>query len=320
MSTPTLTPPLAKGCKAEFEVSSTHDQLNHVLDQLDITQSHMDQASELAETGACSAMLIHEINNLMTQVGGRASLAIRSPNNQAYTRRALDIAYHSSEQIKALCELFLSQTPIFEKKTPISNLHGAHKQVLEFVSDADIHLYGFDFDCETDLPDVLISSAALEHILLNLYLNAVKASNKNAPNSARHAQFSLFDHSGAFTDSIKLSAECSTWNTSCSPQQAKTEKNDQHNAQHMVRITVEDTGVGMDQEQIARALSPGEYKPQGTGGHGIGLAVCQRLIRQASGTLEIESTPGGRHKDDRLTAMPRAWCSHSKRSSPGSLM
>jgi signal transduction histidine kinase len=60
--------------------------------------------------------------------------------------------------------------------------------------------------------------------------------------------------------------------------------------EHVVRITVADTGRGMTQDEVARALS-GFYttKPHGTG---LGLSVVRRLVADHGGDVQIQTTPG----------------------------
>jgi CheY-like chemotaxis protein len=59
-----------------------------------------------------------------------------------------------------------------------------------------------------------------------------------------------------------------------------------------VELTVRDTGVGMDEETLRRAIDPFfTTKPVGKG-TGLGLAQVYGSARQAGGTVRIESKPG----------------------------
>ena len=59
--------------------------------------------------------------------------------------------------------------------------------------------------------------------------------------------------------------------------------------EHIVRITVADTGRGMTQDELARALA-GFYttKPHGTG---LGLSVVRRLVADHGGAVHIDTAP-----------------------------
>ena len=59
-----------------------------------------------------------------------------------------------------------------------------------------------------------------------------------------------------------------------------------------VRIEVSDTGVGIEPEHLSRLFDPFfTTKPVGHG-TGLGLFVCQRIVREHGGRIEVHSTPG----------------------------
>ena len=59
-----------------------------------------------------------------------------------------------------------------------------------------------------------------------------------------------------------------------------------------VRIDVSDTGAGIDPEHLSRLFDPFfTTKPVGHG-TGLGLFVCQRIVREHGGRIEVQSTPG----------------------------
>lgn len=62
---------------------------------------------------------------------------------------------------------------------------------------------------------------------------------------------------------------------------------------NMARISVRDTGIGIDpaiQERIFNAFEQGENAPRGTG---LGLAISRDLVRLNGGTMGVEATSGG---------------------------
>jgi nitrogen fixation/metabolism regulation signal transduction histidine kinase len=57
-----------------------------------------------------------------------------------------------------------------------------------------------------------------------------------------------------------------------------------------VRLTVADTGVGMDAESVRRAFEP--YFSTKTAGSGLGLVNARRNVELCGGTMTLESAPG----------------------------
>jgi signal transduction histidine kinase len=81
-------------------------------------------------------------------------------------------------------------------------------------------------------------------------------------------------------------------------------------AEDRIRITVEDTGRGIDAESLERVFLPFE-RLQGTAsveGTGLGLAVSRKLVEAMGGTLGVESTlgEGSRFSIDLLRTEPAA--------------
>ena len=99
----------------------------------------------------------------------------------------------------------------------------------------------------------------LQQVLLNLVTNAVK-----------------FTERGGVTIDLGVEAE--------TPEDIK------------LRLSVEDTGIGIPAEALGRIFSPFEQADSSTtrrhGGTGLGLAICKRLVELMGGSIEVASTPG----------------------------
>ena len=68
-----------------------------------------------------------------------------------------------------------------------------------------------------------------------------------------------------------------------------------HYRNELASFAVQDTGVGIAQQDIARIFTPFERVGDdvaGRPGIGLGLAITQALVRMMGGDLEVESIPG----------------------------
>jgi len=57
-----------------------------------------------------------------------------------------------------------------------------------------------------------------------------------------------------------------------------------------MRIIIEDDGIGMTPETLARAFEP--FYTTKAKGTGLGLAICRRIVESHGGTISLESKPG----------------------------
>ena len=57
-----------------------------------------------------------------------------------------------------------------------------------------------------------------------------------------------------------------------------------------VRITVEDTGAGMSQDQVERLFEP--FSTSTTGGTGLGLSIVYQIVKDHSGSISVRSIEG----------------------------
>jgi signal transduction histidine kinase len=244
-----------------------------------------DQASQLAELGSLASLLAHEINNQMTLAQAHTQLALRDQN----APRRPDAAYHTLEQLlpiikrtALLTESMMqyaqpSETCEQEEIEPC-DIHEAHEVAASFAAPPDDSSdpIGFSISCNTGGNTPQINATALEQVLINLYMNAARSINeRRAEDPEAHGSIL-----------VNATLECSTWNTP------------------HIRITVQDSGLGIESSDLPSIFQPwnrgksGYRGNSGAGtnpistGHGLGLAVCEKLITSAGGSIHCESTQG----------------------------
>jgi two-component system, NtrC family, sensor kinase len=62
--------------------------------------------------------------------------------------------------------------------------------------------------------------------------------------------------------------------------------------EHVVEVSVEDTGSGIPPENLAKIFEPGFTSKGGRVGMGLGLPICQQIMEQHAGRILVRSEPG----------------------------
>lgn len=205
----------------------------------------------MATLGTLASMLAHEMNNLLTPVLSYARLAMDAPADSALNRKAHEHAVRGVEACNAMSESILG----FAKQEggDSADIASCVDQALRCLPR---ELAKDGIEPRLELQGELaadISPTALTQVLLNLVLNAREAMSSG----------------GVLT----IRAERSTWNS----------------GEPSVRISVEDTGDGIDPDELERVFLPFVSRGDRPGGAGLGLAICSHLVEDAGGRISAAS-------------------------------
>ncbi|MCR5876672.1 PAS domain S-box protein [Phenylobacterium sp. J426] len=202
-------------------------------------QDALRQSQKLESMGQLTGGVAHDFNNLLTPIIGSLDMLQRRGLGGERERRLMDGALQSAERAKVLVQRLLA----FARRQPLQAVPVHLGPVIEGMADLISSTSGpqirVTFDVEPGLPPVMADRNQLEMAILNLAVNARDA----------------MPHGGRLT----LSAEAATV--------TRPEKDEPRPGRY-VRLRVADTGHGMDEETLARAVRA-VLQHQGPGsGHG----------------------------------------------------
>ncbi len=209
--------------------------------------------TRMATLGTLACMLAHEMNNLLTPVLSYAKLALDAPADTRMGRRAHENAIRGVEACNAMAESILGFAR--QDSDGPADLRACVDQALRCMP-RDLSKDGVAL--EVEIPEgatASISTTALVQILLNLVLNARDAMSAGGR--------------------LTIRAERSTWNT----------------GEPGVRLSVSDTGCGIDTESLDSIFNV-FVSGSGATGCGLGLAICRRLLEEVGGSIRVESRVG----------------------------
>ena len=221
-------------------------------------------ADRMIALGELAGGIAHDFNNVLQAIGGHAELIERRPENPQEVQRLARIMLKAVERGGAISRRLLAFARRDILATEPVDPSGMLKGLCELLK----HSLGSDIvlraEMEPGLGAVLADKAQLETVLLNLATNARDA----MPNGGN----------------LTFSAASKTL---ARDQQAPVLK-----AGSYVRISVTDSGTGMDAMTLRRATEPFFTTKSKGKGTGLGLSMAQGFAEQSSGALSLRSEPG----------------------------
>ena len=221
------------------------------------------QGQRMEALGRLAGGVAHDINNVLQAVLGGARLIVKRSQDQGVHRLA-QLVSEAAERGGAVTRRLLA----FARRDSLEAEPLAVPPLLEGVREVLAHTLGAAVQVRLrvapGVPAVLADRAQLETVLVNLAINA------------RDAMMPL-------GGTLEIGAEPEI----IGPRQASLLGPGAY-----VRLSVSDTGRGMDAQTLRRATEPfftTKEKGQGTG---LGLAMAQGFCEQSGGALEIRSVVG----------------------------
>jgi PAS domain S-box-containing protein len=221
------------------------------------------QSQKMEAMGQLTGGVAHDFNNLLTPIVGALDLLARKGLGGEREQRLIAGALQSAERAKTLVQRLLA----FARRQPLKpiavDVPGLVRGIGSLIASTigpQIHVV---VDVTTELPPAIADPNQLEMALLNLSVNARDA----MPDGG----------------TLRISASCET---------AHTGNERGIRAGRYVRLSVADTGTGMDEATLARAVEP-FFSTKGVGrGTGLGLSMVHGLALQLGGDLRISSQAG----------------------------
>ena len=253
--------------EATRELALRNEELKRINQELFETQKNLARSERLAVAGQLAASLAHEIGTPLNSISGHVQLLARRKGLDDVSQRRIQIIENQIENIVRTVKQLLSWTRKFDLKIEAVDLRRALKESILVSSPAlQQRKIKVQMDLPRDCPQIYGDAGYLQQVFLNFINNSMDAMPEGGELRLRlryPARDAAGDGPASAADRAPDAAE--------------------------VAVEVSDTGHGIKPEMLPRIFEPMfTTKHMGTGA-GLGLAICEQIVRQHGGTIQVES-------------------------------
>jgi len=251
------------------DIGSDGDTNGVYVHSVDITEQHHAQAAlmhaqKMEAIGQLAGGLAHDFNNMLTVVIGNLLALRESGGGNPLACELIDPALQAADRCTELIRRLMTLSRQQPMTTQTANVHLLIQEVAQLFRRLLPETVAMTISCAEPAPLASVSVRQLEDALLNLVLNA-----RDAMPEGGELQVDC--------DSVLLETAAAA-DLAVAPGR-------------YVRISVRDSGVGMDEKTRMRVCEP--FFTTKRGGSGLGMSMVHSFVQQCAGSLKIDSRPGG---------------------------
>jgi two-component system sensor histidine kinase PilS (NtrC family) len=221
----------------------------------------------MAALGQMAAGLAHEVGNPLMSISGSVELLSRSLECNPQQDRLFGILLRESRRLNRTVKNFLDFARPVDRQLTEFDISGVLAEDVELLRNSKEVLESHEVVADLDPPEALLRADRDQ--MDQLFWNLTRNALQAMPDGGR------------LTVRGRLEEDA-------------------------YRIEVEDTGIGMGEEEKTRLFQP--FKSFFDDGVGLGMAIVYRIVEEHSGRISVESAPGkGTHVIVRLPLEPPDW-------------
>ena len=236
------------------------------MQELKQTQRQLVEAEKLTALGTLAGGVAHDFNNILCGMIGYVALLKKNHDSEDKDFKMLDTIEKAGFRAARLTKQLLtfSRQEALDHRPIEVNRH--IENVAKLLGNTISKLISIKLELGESLPPVLSDPAHLEHVIMNLSVNARDA----MPNGGQ----------------ILIRSEQVTVDRKFCEEHQEAKPGD------YIRIMVSDQGEGIDREILPRIFEPFFTTKEFGKGTGLGLAMVYGIVKSHKGFIIVSSSPG----------------------------
>jgi PAS domain S-box-containing protein len=232
-------------------------------------EQRLRQAQKLESLGILAGGVAHDFNNLLTAIIGNASLVLERTEPASPSRMMLQALITASERAAQLTRQLLTYAGKDQGKLQPLDLAAMVRELAPLLTAIIPKMVNLSLELEEGVHRVEADPAQLQHVMMNLVINAAESIPAHTPGEVKVAVGRRTLQPEDYRDAV-----------------VPIETSDRE----YVSFRVTDSGSGMDVATQSRIFDP--FFTTKFQGRGLGLAAVLGIVRGLGGTLTVRSVPG----------------------------
>jgi len=230
-------------------------------------EEQLQQAQKMEALGTLAGGIAHDFNNILTGILGHLQLVEMDLPTEHPSRRSLVEATKAGRRARELVGRILAFTRRSEHDRRTLALGPVVQEALQLLRASLPSTIEIRTVVDANTPPVLCDAAQIHQVVMNLGTNAAHA---------------MRAHGGVLTVSVGPVIPTPTLR--------------RHHPQvlpgHTIRLSVRDSGCGMEPGVIKRIFEPFYTTKESGEGTGLGLTMVYSIVQNHQGAIVVESEPG----------------------------
>lgn len=229
-------------------------------------QDQVSLAQRMESLGTFAGGIAHDFNNLLTAIIGNIHLAQRYVPVGAKAHEKLRVADAACSRAAELVRRILTFSRTPDRQQTHVNLQTLAEETTQLLRSVAPAMIEIQTTWSKNVPDILADASQIHQVMMNLATNSIQSMGDRGCLKMCVDTVTLKKPVASFTGLL----EPGTY----------------------VRLSIQDTGVGMDAGTLARIFEPFFTTKQPGQGTGLGLSVVHSIIKDHNGGITVTSAPG----------------------------